>query len=366
MAWTDRYVSVAGGGAHDGTSEANAWTLAEAITAAPASGTRINVKAGTYANTTTSRALSLTGTTTAPIWWRGYNTTIGDRDTNPALTPPLISFTTGTLTAGGAHQVFSHLDIYADANTSRTCNVTGANLLFDRCRIENANAASGSYAMTNASSATNLFTRCDLKATSTADRVASIGIGSQFYGCVIRGGIAGVHATSVPVELVHCVIHGQSSHGLHLITTGATVRALSCTFYGQGGDGIRMDVLPSTFCEIYNCAFSTITGTAINNNSGANTNVVKRMGNGFHACGANEAGFGDSPALDNVAESNAPFTNAGALNFSLVSSSTFKAAGQPGLFEAQSYTSYFDIGAVQRQESGSSGGRLVGPSALVG
>lgn len=365
MAFTERYVSVAGGGSHDGTSEANAWTLAEAITAAPGSGTRINVKAGTYANTTTSRSLSLTGTTTAPIWWRGYNTTIGDRDTNPALTPPLISFTTGTLTAGGAHQVFSHLDIYADANTSRTCNVTGANLLFDRCRIENANAGSASYAVANSSSATNLFTRCDLKVTSTADRVVSIGIGSQFYACVIRGGVSGLHSTSAAVEAIACVIHGQSSHGIHLITTGSIVRALNCTFYGQGGDGIRLDVLPSTFCEIYNTAFSTITGTAINNNSGANTNVVKRMGNGFHACGANEAGFGDSPALDSVSESNAPFTNAGSLDFSIVPGSTFKAAGQPGLFEAQTYRSYLDLGAVQRQESGG-GGRLVGPSALVG
>src|SRR5688572_31804779 len=105
MAWTERYVSVAGGGAHDGTSEADAWTLADAI-AAYGTGQRINVKAGTYANTTTGRTFATAGTTTAPIWWRGYNTTIGDLDdvVDGAASGPQITFTTGLMTISGAHQ----------------------------------------------------------------------------------------------------------------------------------------------------------------------------------------------------------------------------------------------------------------------
>lgn len=75
MAWTERYVTVAGAGAHDGTSEGNAWTLAEAIAAA-AAGQRVNVKAGTH-TVASDRTFGTAGTDASAIWWRGYNSEIG-------------------------------------------------------------------------------------------------------------------------------------------------------------------------------------------------------------------------------------------------------------------------------------------------
>lgn len=78
MAITERYVSSAGGGLHDGTSEANAFTWAEMVADinTPRVGYRYWVKG----------AISLTGTTTitgdgdanSPNIIAGYNATIGD------------------------------------------------------------------------------------------------------------------------------------------------------------------------------------------------------------------------------------------------------------------------------------------------
>src|SRR3954469_22755033 len=100
MAWTERYVRSDAAGSGDGTTNTNsggtgAFTLAEAITHSTTNtGIRYNVKAGTFANTTTSRTFSGAGTTTAPNWWRGFNATIGDIDTDNTLTKPAWTFTT--------------------------------------------------------------------------------------------------------------------------------------------------------------------------------------------------------------------------------------------------------------------------------
>src|SRR3954447_7437305 len=105
MAWTERYVRSDAAGGGDGTTNTNsgangAWTLAEAV-ANEAAGMRINVRAGTYASTTTSRTFAAAGTTTAPIWWRGFNSTPGDIDSDPTLTKPSLTFTTGQLSITG-------------------------------------------------------------------------------------------------------------------------------------------------------------------------------------------------------------------------------------------------------------------------
>lgn len=70
-----RYVTATGAGSHDGTSEANAWTLAEAFTNA-AAGMTINCKAGNYG--ALQLTLTTSGTQANPIIFRGYITTPGD------------------------------------------------------------------------------------------------------------------------------------------------------------------------------------------------------------------------------------------------------------------------------------------------
>jgi hypothetical protein len=62
----------------DGTTEIRAWTFAEMIAAAPAAGTRVNMKAGSYTEGATT--LPGSGTITAPIVIRGYSSSPGDLD----------------------------------------------------------------------------------------------------------------------------------------------------------------------------------------------------------------------------------------------------------------------------------------------
>lgn len=75
MAYTERYVSVSGGGLHDGTSEENAWTWSEMSTN-HSGATRINIKSGSYG--TVAGFTAQAGTAPTLTVFRGYNTTIGD------------------------------------------------------------------------------------------------------------------------------------------------------------------------------------------------------------------------------------------------------------------------------------------------
>jgi len=366
MAWTERYVSVAGGGAHDGTTEADAWTLAEAIAAPYAAGQRLNVKAGTYANTTTDRTFGVAGTTTAPIWWRGYNSTIGDLDADFTTAKPAITFTTGGMLVTAAHQWFSNLNI-SGARINSQMSLSGGLIRVHRCRIENtaANAAS---------SATAIFTNGEtqiseswLKATSTATRVAEFRLSSALSGCSVTGGGIGVDLTTAAFT---CVIFGNvfNDTGSDGIKSAQACRIfiINNSFYSCGSDGVDLSVA-QTSGLIANNIFDSNAAYGINNSSGANTNLITRIRNAFYNnTSGTENGFGDTPSFSEVIESASPFTNAAGADFSLLSTALSKAAGLPGLFENQTYTSYMDIGAVQRVEPSGGGGLIRHPGMTGG
>ncbi len=366
MAWTEKYVSVAGAGAHDGTSEANAWTLAEAL-AAYAAGQRLNVKAGTYTNTTTNRTFGTAGTTTAPIWWRGYNTTIGDIDTDNTLTKPVISFTTGRFFVTAGYQDFSNLDING-ASTVAQVDISGTHLTFHRCRIECTGA--GGMAVDTGSGADGPFefTACWIKAASSAD-VIRVRNSCSLMCCAIEGGANGaVLATNsgAVLNLDFCTFKDQGGDAVR-VTVGAGLFATNCSVYSPASDGIEFTAEPA-YCKVVGCIFSECGGYGINNSTGTATARVRRSHNLFYSnTSGKENGLGDTPSRSEQTDSASPFTDAASNDLSLVSGSNAKANGPPGKFENETYTSYLDIGAVQRQEGagGSAGARLVGPSALV-
>lgn len=308
--------------------------------------TRTNVKAGTYANTTTGRSFAFTGTALLPVWWRGYNTTPGDLQTTPTLTPPRITFTTGLCTLAGAHQYFSGLDIVG-ANTGRQIAVTGSVITFDRVRGENTNAAAGSIVIQNNSSSTNVFMRSWFKATASATQVVQNTAAADWIGCTIVQGLSGL-TTTTQQRLINCIFRAQVNHGFQAITSGAVQNIIGCTFRGQGGDGIRFDVL-GVYATITNCLFAGITGYGINNNSGANTDIIRRLGCDFWSCTlGNENGLGDTPDYGDLLETSDPHVSA--TNLSLVSGALAIGGAQPGLFENEAYTSYGDVGAVQNSQ----------------
>jgi hypothetical protein len=351
MAWTERYVRSDAAGGGNGTTNTNsgangAWTLAEGITNA-AAGHRVNVRAGTYTNTTTTRTFATAGTTTAPVWWRGFNTSIGDLDDDHTLAMPLISFTTGGFAITGTYQWFSHLDI----NGARTGDLqvnfsTGTNCKMDRCRIENTGTAAASGAVRFGTN-DHVLTRCWLKAPSTATRVVQLNSNrTAMHGCFVTGGGVGIDITvSTSCVITHCVVLSTGGIGIQNITTGV-IFLIGNTVNLSGGDAINLNTSLPSFAVIVNNILAGATGWGINQATGANTDKIIRFGNDFYSnSSGTETGFGDSPSLVQLAETASPFVSATDLR--LLPGAVARKAGFPQRFENQTFLSYEDVGAVQ-------------------
>jgi hypothetical protein len=119
VAFNEKYVTVTGGGLHDGSSEANAWTWDEAV-ANCATGDRVNVKAGIYTTSGTYNAgVGVQGNSLA---WRGYTSTIGDLDgiklhglVGGTHIPTVDTSTGGSFLRGG-YNLVSHIEFTSSAN----------------------------------------------------------------------------------------------------------------------------------------------------------------------------------------------------------------------------------------------------------
>jgi hypothetical protein len=376
-AWTDRYVSVAGAGSHDGTTEGNAFTLAEAIAdaATPHAGYRYNVIAGTYANTTTSRAFAGAGSTTAPIWWRGYKTTAGDlddghtvaRSLQDGVNLPLITFSTGQMTVAGAYQIFSNLDITSATTTANgAVYLTGGNIRVQDSRIENTAANSASRSLSVATAGPNYILRCRLKATTTATYNVSAGAGTTISGSWIIGGATALYQTS-HLTVIRSVIEGYATNGF---LNGAAINNILLdhdSFYSSGStNGISIaTIMTSGTCLVSN----TIIGGATNgiNNASASAGVALNRVH-FYGCTNNLVNVteaadvtADLGVLGGLIDDDTdPWNSKATEDFSLASGNAIdKSTASPGIFEGQTaMVSYGDIGAVRHQDpaAGSSTG----------
>lgn len=372
--WTKRYVRADASGTGDGTTSANsgangAWTLAQAISGASA-GMKMIVLAtgGTFANTTTSRTISVSGSTTAPIWWAGCNTAEDDLDSDFATARPAITFTTGQLTLSANHNFFSNLN-FSGAQTAGgvvTNGTNNENIWFDLCRVENTAANSGANALNLYYSSRMRFTRCQLKATSTASKVCDFNSMTSspcfaFDECIFVGGGNGVEVTHTSIcthyIFSRCCFRGIGSHGIVSAGTAGCLYVMGCSFR-PGTDGIRFSatiITPANILLARN-AFGDVGGYGINNSTGTNTGFVHRVGNLFGAyTSGQENGLGDTPArsaLDDSATS--PFTSS--TDLTLVSGSSGRAAANAGAWPGESFSSYGDVGAVQHQDAGGGGG----------
>ena len=353
MAWTERYVTASAAGSGDGSS-GSPWTLAEAIAAA-AGGDRINVLAGTYANTTSSLDFSAAGTTTAPIWWRGYKTTIGDQDAVATATKgtdiPNITFTTGQMTISGAFQKFSNIHIDSECvTTNGAVLISGTGCVVYRCRIINTAANSASRAMTTGSGGTSALVAASyLSATTTADLcLRATGINGNVSGCSVIGGTIGVGLYGNGTALEHSIIAGQAGDGVAFSTSGTKVQR--CSFYGCDGNGINITSTPTSGGLVSGCYFESINTAekaAINNTSGTDTDLVKCIGNAFYDCTANYSGITESFAiLDGGTLASAAMTNPGSGDYTVDVS--VAAVAFPGAMEnLASSIGYSCVGALQ-------------------
>jgi len=273
VALTEKYISVAGAGAHDGSSAANAYTLSEAITAnnalgaGGAAGIRYNIINGAYTARAATDTISVGGTATSPAIWRGYNSAIGDlddgtRDAYGVLTttnfPDIGYNSTFGLTISAGHIVLMNLDIAPNRNSAGVNAVT--NFMIQNCRIVNSNTGASTVAVYCEGTSSRIV-NCDAS-TGASGGIAALNPdeGLAIIGCrVTSAGGIGIRCNTGIFTIDSCTIFGCGSSGIDAAGSGGVLRATGNTIYGCV-DGINV-VSTSTSTH-------TIVGNMITDNSG--------------------------------------------------------------------------------------------------
>ena len=158
---TERYVSSSGSATYaDSTNSATPCSLTTAFTSGVA-GDRFNVKDdGTYSSTSAT-AITIAGTVTQPIIFRGYTTTIGDGfqgyNSDGSLNTanfPTLSFTgSGRLNSSGSFVIWENLIVTSAA--SAAAMTVGQEAIVFQCAVTNSssNASAGGLALTSTGAA---------------------------------------------------------------------------------------------------------------------------------------------------------------------------------------------------------------------
>lgn len=334
---------------------------------------RINVKAATYAHTTSTKTFNLVGTNALPIWWRSYQTTPGDFDSDPTLTKTSFTFTTGGVTATAVFQTWTGFAFYA-SNRNGILFATNGMARFWRCSFENQNTGSASRGLqVNTSSCECLS--CSFKCDGTSYLVTTNSV-FQAVDCLFTGG-TGTIDSAANLILVGCTFRNWVG-GAVVPRTSQICIIDRCTFSGGSSSataGIRFDtnaIAAGNIASITNCVFADINGYGINNNVGSVFACIRHNNLSYALTSGQETGFGDWPASGWVAAAGDPFTNGASGDFRLGSGSEAKASGTPApwAYEGLSIQSYLDRGAFQREEpagGGSGGGlKLAGSGGLAG
>lgn len=308
MAISERYVSASGLGAHDGTSEANAFSWTEMITdinLGTRSGLRYNVIQGTgiLRNTSVDTISSGSASLTAPLIIRGYKTVIGDgylgrvNGNGPLIKTnmPLIRYSgAGGLVLGQtAGKIFESFEI-SGTNAGVALNVGVGNIATrntlsstraggtcwalivnsSSCAYDNdINFTSGSIAGIGGAGAIELVNNGLLignriTARSTYGVTAGPGAGYIVNNLLYNCDLGGIVVSNTTALIEGNTIVNNSGHGIY-IPSGASstlVTALNNIITNNGGYGIYC-ATGARIHTAFNFISNNISGD-INNNSG--------------------------------------------------------------------------------------------------
>lgn len=340
----DFYATVAGAGAKDGTSPANAFDSAAMYTwieTPTAAYDRLYVESGTYtylvaATLTPSASYSLIGVTD-----------INDTALEAVTEDELPVFALGVYRFDNPGGVVIR-NLKATSGGSRTISVSTGSYL-NNVIAENTGAGTGISLL----GAYGVAEQCVGRA------VASFGIAaSQSYvsllGCVVDSGANGIALSGAGGEALDCIVYGVDSVGISATREGGLI--VNCTIYNAGTIGmlidatdqprIRNSIISDCPVGIQSDAASTYQNFPISdyNNFWNNTIDVSFDGGLTEATGGKGRTF---------YELDPQFTDALSGDFSI--GENLKGLGFPGSFPDGINTGYLDIGAVQREEQGGGG-----------
>ncbi len=339
MAIVEKYVTVAGGGLHDGTSEANAWTFTEAL-ANVVAGDRVNVKVGTHAVSTSN---TVNGTQADQIRYRGYVSTIGDLDDLPLGTMvagtdmPLIVGTGNNLGMRGQYTTVSHIAFEGVSSYSQLWTF-GQGAVVRSCVF----LCNNSLAYDAVRGATGtLFHDCYISTTTTAE--AAKGEQSTFVDCVVIAPNAG--KALIARVAINCTVVGTGI-GVSVANTEPVIY-LNNTIVGFT-TGIEMNAYNHGHLVAGNY-FSNCT-TAISN---IKLGIFDVYSNCYHSVTTQISGI-DNQLLP-VTDATDQFVNSAAGDYTLLATSNGYNAMKPNVTAGVGTTTKRDIGHIQHADAGGGG-----------
>ena len=184
MALTERYSNVGGSGSEDGTSESDAWDIADVLkaTSVAAGGQRVNHK-GDWSPGATNVTFDLVATDLLPCLIQGYVTTPQDLEgVPPDGTEPMILLDDNYHVDLGSNRYTTFRNMGFNGNTNGAFVRNTWSQKFEYCSIENESTASGARLVTLVA-ATCSFDTCYLAMSTTASGAYYFNFSSDYF-CV--------------------------------------------------------------------------------------------------------------------------------------------------------------------------------------
>lgn len=366
MALTTRWVTQAGAGAADGTSEANAMsaatfidyiTAAGSVNAAP--GDVFNVIGNLNAFTATSHTLAPVGTATSPIVIRGVvsggaSAYAGRTSGNgPLITTnfPQWSYTTGRLTMA-AFWVIENIN-FSSVNTGNAVSLAADSVL-KSCVV--ANSSTGASAVAVGSTTRGTVIDCDVSLTGASG--GQVAILSTFASSVVDScRVTVTSSTAVGIQcqssavLIFNTIYGCGGVGISMNGTSGTPYIRSNTIVGCAGNGINIITGATVLQRIVGNMLTDNGGYGIDGVSAANAIFAAYNRTRDNTSGATNLATDWISATcyahvtTDTGGASTDYTASGSGDYSLIAASPATSAGLPG---------YASIGALQRSQTGGS------------
>lgn len=348
MAYTERYVTSAAAGGGDGSS-GSPWTLEEAFSNA-AAGDRVNIQKQTspgYELTSPGNAATPAGTQSAPIVWRGYNSTIGDLDSVGRDTPangsalittdmPLITISSTLVPA--SYNIFMNINFECSLGDQAVEDTASDFVTLYQCRVYHTGSA-GNVRPVNLDNQATLI-MCDIETTGAdTDDVVSIDHGSIVLACKITGSDTAERLLTITSGQVIGNVFINGGLGIRLEqyagAFGPNSLIMNNTAYNLGSDFLETPALTQNSPIIVINNHVTDCGRFFNNLNGSESPPVlgycTMLNNRTRDNTSADIGIGDSFVVGEVTTDTGgaatDYTDAASDDFSLISGAPGENAG---------------------------------------